>query len=119
MTQNLIMVGVLFLGGFVGFVLALALTFSSTLQLKAAVAVLGAALAGAPVAFLTGVGAERWVYPVGLVLGLAWSRMLSARVQLAAPKPKRSPTHVLAWVDMVAIAAITLVVVLCAAFLKV
>lgn len=64
--------GILLLGIFVGSILGFGLA-------KAAITVLGSALGGGPILFVNGVGAEKWTYPVGLVLGLLVIRLWFAR----------------------------------------
>jgi hypothetical protein len=72
-------VGVLVLGGFVGFLLGLGLFRSKNVTLKGVITIVGAALGGAPVLFMNGVGRDKWMYPIGLVIGLVWNRMFEAR----------------------------------------
>ena len=109
---NIVLLGVLFLGMFVGFVLGMTLISSNNTTVKFAVAVVSAALAGAPIAFMSGLTFERWMYPIGLVLGLSWVRMFSARNQ------KRGKANLFAWLDMIAIVGATLVMVAYTAFIK-
>jgi hypothetical protein len=125
MALEITLLGVLFLGGFVGFILGLALSFSKKLTYKAVAAVLGAALGGAPLAFMGNLAYERWMYPVGLVLGLISIRLLTARKDLLyaihALQDKGDSrvqrVHLaIAVIDMIAIAFIILVVITGAAF---
>lgn len=111
----IILLGVLFLGMFVGFVLGTVLTSAAGTSVKIAGAVISAALAGAPVAFMSGLAFERWMYPIGLVVGLAWTRMLTARKH-ALSSSKR--TAIFAWIDMIAIAGATLVVIIVTALVR-
>jgi hypothetical protein len=125
MGEEITLLGVLFLGGFVGLILSLALTFSKKLTYKAVAAVLGAALAGAPIAFMGGLAHQRWMYPVGLVLGLLFVRMITARkdivyaLQALEKKGDSRAQRVhlaMAVLDMAAIAFIILVVATGTAF---
>jgi hypothetical protein len=115
MQTNIVLLGVVFLGGFVGFILGLTLQLPKTLNLKVAVSLIAAALGGAPLLFMRGLGFEKWMYPIGLVMGLLWTRIISARFSSAS---RSRQTQLFAWLDMVAIAVITLVVIVCAAFTK-
>lgn len=60
-------VGVLSLGLFVGVLLVFGL-FSSGNTLSQALTVVGTALGGAPVVFLSGTN-QKWLYPIGLIFG--------------------------------------------------
>jgi hypothetical protein len=101
--------GVLCLGSFVGFLLGFGLMKSNP-SLRAALTVVGAALGGAPVAFLAGTE-QKWLYPVGLLTGLLWVRVAGARVsKVAAPQPEHQSARdglLLAWLDIVVIVVIT------------
>jgi len=90
--------GVLLLGVFVSYLLALGLTHSKP-TLKAMVGVIGAALGGAPVVFLAGALAK-WLYPAGLVLGLLLPRAVSL-LRNDSSSSRRS------WPEILAIAAVT------------
>jgi hypothetical protein len=102
--------GILALGGFVGFLLGLGL-MNSHPTLKAAITVIGTALGGAPVVFISE-ASDKWMYPLGLLTGLLWSRAVGARVQLAqkVERPaKQAAVHGwLAWIDLLLILAITI-----------
>jgi hypothetical protein len=115
---NITLLGVLSLGMFVGFILGWTLISSTSLTIKIAASAISAALAGAPVIFMSGLAFEKWMYPIGLVVGLAWTRIFQARSLESQP---RVPRHVrfYAWFDIIAIAVATLVVILCAMFVKV
>jgi hypothetical protein len=67
--------GVICLGALVGFLLGIGLA-SSRHTLRAVLTILGAALGGAPVAFIAA-SEHRWLYPVGLLLGFLWVRTAS------------------------------------------
>lgn len=71
--MNIPLVGILFLGGFVGYLLCWSFQISKRQSVKSALAIIGGALGGAPIAFMQGLGSEKWAYPVGLVLGLVWA----------------------------------------------
>jgi hypothetical protein len=108
------LLGVLFLGGFVGFLLALAIDFSSTLNLKVVSALIGAALGGAPILFMRGLGFEKWMYPIGLVIGFLWIRVIRSVTLTRGGTHRRK--KLMAWVDTMAILLVTLIVIICAAF---
>jgi hypothetical protein len=118
MTENIVLIGVLFLGGFVGLLLGLTLQLPKSQSLKTVVAVIGAALGATPVAFMQGLAYEKWMYPVGLVVGLLWMRVISARTVIAR-MPERSErlAWYIAWVDTAAVIIVTAVVVLSATFI--
>ena len=59
MTDSIVLLGVLFLGTFVGFPLESGLQFPKGPNLKVATAVIGAALGGAPLVFLEGLAAAQ------------------------------------------------------------
>jgi hypothetical protein len=112
MSENIILLGVLFLGGFVGFLLGLALRVPENINLKLAVAVIGAALGGAPIIFMQDLAFQKWMYPVGLVVGFLWVRLISART-LVTKRPKKDEriAWYVGWLDTFAIVGVTLVVV--------
>jgi hypothetical protein len=78
-----VLVGVFFFGGFIGVVLGSVWRKTSKPTIKFAIALIGAAITGAPFAFLQGLGAEIWMYPVGIVAGLFWSRLGDVRNAIA------------------------------------
>jgi hypothetical protein len=104
--------GVLCLGGLVGFLLAWGLAASKP-TLKAIITVIGAGLGGAPVAFLAASG-HRWLYPIGLLVGFLWVRAgalyrageLERRANFPAVRPM--PARVVATIS--AMVVITIVV---------
>jgi len=114
-TVNVTLLGVFCMGSFVGFVLGWILISTTNLSVKVGAAVISAALAGAPVLFMSGLAFERWMYPIGLVVGLAWTRIFSARIH-SGHRNRR--VRMLAWLDFAAIAGATLVVLLCAGFVQ-
>jgi len=104
--------GVLCLGVFVGFLLGFGLTRSKP-TLRAALTVVGAALGGAPVAFLTTVQ-YRWLYPIGLLTGLIWVRI--ANIRIAADTRSHTynlhaHTRLAAWVDVALIILVSVAVI--------
>jgi hypothetical protein len=117
-SNNITLLGVLFLGGFVGYILALVLQQSKNFNLRILLSVIGGALGGAPILFMGGLGYQKWMYPIGLVLGTVWTRMISAR-NAVQEQTGKGIGSVLAWIDMFIIAAITLIIVTIAAFISV
>jgi hypothetical protein len=111
---NITLLGVLSLGVFVGFILCLTLISSTNLTVKITASVISAALGGGPVVFMHGLTFEKWMYPIGLLLGLAWTRMISARNQSQG----LGLVRLYAWLDILAIAGATLVIFVCATFVK-
>ncbi len=73
-------VGVYCLGLFVGYLLALGLAHSKP-TLRLVLTVLGAALGGVPIAFLAQAG-SKWVYPIGLLFGFLFFRLITAHAYL-------------------------------------
>jgi len=73
-------VGVYCLGLFVGYLLALGLAHSKP-TLRLVLTVLGAAVGGVPIAFLAQAG-SKWVYPIGLLFGFLFFRLISAHAYL-------------------------------------
>lgn len=98
--------GVLALGGFVGWLLGFGLA-NSRRGLRAAITVLGAALGGGPVLFMADAGDAKWWYPVGLLLGLLATRAMEARVAIARKYGRPSKEEVVhgwfAWLDLLVI----------------
>lgn len=117
MSENIVLLGVLFLGGFVGLLLGLTIRFAQNPTLKFVIGIIGAALGGAPVLFMGGLEHQKWTYPVGLVVGLLWIRVLNART-IVATRPKKSerPAWYLAWADTLAVLTVTTIIVVSAAF---
>jgi hypothetical protein len=112
--------GLLSLGLFVGFLLGFGL-WKSGPTLKAVLTVLGAALGGAPVVFMRGTS-DKWMYPIGLLIGLMFIRVIGARDAIArsASQPtKAGKIHGLfAWIDLLVIAIITIGAAVYAIFSK-
>lgn len=118
MSTNIILLGVLFLGGFVGFLLGLVVLSTEKLSLKLAVSVVGSALGGAPVLFMGELSHEKWMYPIGLVVGFLWVRLISARQAIGRrPKSADRPNWLIAWLDTIGILLVTTGVVLASAFI--
>ena len=111
--HSVTLLGVFFLGGFVGFLVTLAIDFSTTVNLKVLSALIGAALGGAPILFMSGLSFEKWMYPIGLVTGMLWVRVFRAAAEKRRGR-KSKPFYL--WIDILAIIAFTCVVVLCATF---
>ena len=84
--------GILFLGIFVGVVLAVGLQRSGG-TLRAGITALGVALGAGPVAFIQDVGNARWMYPVGLVVGLLVIPLASAPISAIANCQRDVPSH--------------------------
>jgi hypothetical protein len=88
-------VGVLALGLFVSYLLALGLEHSKP-NLRVVITVIGVALTGAPVAFLAQ-AMSKWAYPLGLLSGIAAYRVVTLLGGLAnlneGPRPSRSPAQ--------------------------
>ncbi len=79
-TTIIVLLGVLLLGGFVGLLLGLVVQLPHHISMKLASAVIAAALGGAPVLFMSDLsGDERWMYPIGIVLGFLAARFIGAR----------------------------------------
>ena len=97
--------GVLCLGIFVGGILAFSLSKSDG-NLKTAIAIIGAALGGAPMLFIEDVGQAKWVYPVGLILGLLILRFWFARSVLVNRRSGRNQ-QVFAWGEVIIISILT------------
>ena len=97
--------GVLCLGIFVGGILAFSLSKSDG-NLKTAIAIIGAALGGTPMLFIEDVGQAKWVYPVGLILGLLILRFWFARAVLVNRRSGRNQ-QVFAWGEVIIISILT------------
>jgi hypothetical protein len=106
--------GVLATGIFVGVVLS-QLLFNLKPNVKSALTLLGAALGGVPIAFL-GDASSTWAYPVGLLIGLFYIRIYSARSALV--NPSDSMTSFFAWIDLIVIAAVALLAFVYAGFVE-
>lgn len=94
--------GVLFLGLFVGSLIALALRNPASKTLRGITLAIGIALGGGPILFIGGLQSAQWDYPIGLVLGMLWPRLLSAREEIVKGR-SRSARSVFAWIDILLI----------------
>jgi hypothetical protein len=112
---NMKLLGVYFLGTFVGFLLVGAAFASKKVSIKAAITLIGAALGGAPILFMRDLSFEKWMYPIGLVTGMMWIRVVKGRKPLLRNLIETDPFYL---IDMVAIAAFTAIVVVCATFVR-
>ena len=111
--MNVAYVGILFLGGFVGFLLSLTVKLSAPPTVRSIVQVIGAALGGAPMLFMQDAGSAIWAYPVGLVLGLIWARRaVTAKARRHGRGAKPS-----GWGDLLLPAVVSVAVVAAFAFL--
>jgi len=108
--------GMLALGTFVGSVIATGIRKTqdwSDLQ-KVLTTLISAALAGGVFTFLeylggNALGKALFLYPVGLLLGLAW---LSAETAVANVQGANGPARVAGWLHIVGLVVITLLAVL-------
>ena len=116
-----IKLGVLYLGLFVGVLLGFGLSKSGQ-TLKAVLTAIGAALGGGPVLFMKDIGTEKWIYPLGLVIGLIWPRIITARDQIAEASRRSSGEQRVhgwfAWIDLIVIAGVTIAATLYALFVE-
>jgi hypothetical protein len=101
-------IGLFFLGCFFGFLTSLAVDFASNVNLKVISALSSAAAAGGLVFFIRGLAFEKWMYPIGLVIGFLSVRIVRARHSESTSWAK------LAWVDTILILIFTGVVIFCA-----
>lgn len=99
--------GVLCLGGLVGVLLAIGLTHTKP-TLRAVVTVIGAGAGGAPVAFLAA-STHRWLYPIGLILGFLWVRIVT--LYKSADAARRSPMSIRPMPSLVVTAMAAMVIV--------
>ena len=70
--MNIFAIGSLCVGVIVGGLLGKFWSRTSKTAIKSALAILGVLFTGAPVAFLSDLGVERWFYPVGATIGILW-----------------------------------------------
>jgi hypothetical protein len=91
-----------------GFLISLAVDFSSTVNLKVSSAFICALLAGALVFFISGLAVQKWMYPIGLVIGFLPVRIVRAKNSESSYWVK----HV--WVDTILILIFISVVIFCA-----
>ena len=102
------LIGNFFLGCFFGFLTSLAVEFSSNVYLKVTSALVCALLAGVLVFFVPGSAVQKWMYPIGLVIGFLPVRIVRAKNSESSYRVK----HV--WVDTILILIFTSVVIFCA-----
>jgi len=81
------LIGVTSLGLFVGLLFGLGIAHSKP-TVKVVLTLLGAALGGAPVAFLANT-TSKWLYPVGLIVGLLLGRFFARWVDVSSVKLKQ------------------------------
>ena len=97
----------LIVGLIVGYILNTALTRTEG-NVKATVALVGAALGGAPFVFLNEVDPLSLAnYPLGLLVGMLIPRFIAAREQIVKDETKAKAKKV-AWIDIVFISAFTI-----------
>lgn len=70
--MNIFAIAALCVGVIVGGLLGRFWSKTSRTAIKSALAVFGVLFTGAPVAFLSDLGVERWFYPVGATIGILW-----------------------------------------------
>jgi hypothetical protein len=115
------LVGVLFLGLFIGGVLALSIRSSGTkgrgdINARKIRFIIAAALSGAPVLLMKGLDYEKWMYPIGLVIGLSLLRVIAARDVISAGRDdseRNRFAHIFAWIDMLGISLVLGAVIAC------
>jgi hypothetical protein len=107
---SITLIGIFFLGCFFGFLTSLAVDFSSNVNLKLKIisALICASLAGALVFFVPGLAVQKWMYPIGLVIGFLPARIVRARNSESSYWMKH------ARVDTILILIFTSVVIFCA-----
>ena len=76
------LVGIISLGVFVGLLLGLGLAHSKPTA-QVVLTLLGAALGGAPIAFMSS-AARKWFYPVGLLVGLLSARLVARWIDVSS-----------------------------------
>ena len=104
--QKITATGILCLGILVGLIAALALFRARSVGLKIASGVLGLMLTGAPISFLPSGAWLRFVYPIGLLLGVLALRLIRSRLEFATDRETRRR---FALIDTVAIVVIMIV----------
>ena len=101
-------IGLLFLGCFFGFLTSLAVNFSSSVNLKVISASICGLLTGALVFLVPGSAVQKWMYPIGLVIGFLSVRIVGVRNSESTYRAK------LGWVDTILILIFTTMVIFCA-----
>jgi uncharacterized membrane protein len=102
------LIGIFCFGCFFGFLASLAVDFSSNVYLKVTSALICALLAGALVFFVPGLAVQKWMYPIGLVIGFLPVRIVRAKNSESLYRVK----HV--WFDTILTLIFTSVVIFCA-----
>jgi hypothetical protein len=105
---SITLIGIFFLGCFFGFLTSLAVDFSSNVNLKVISAFVCALLAGALVFFIPGLAVQKWMYPIGLVIGFLPVRIVRAKNSESSYWVK----HV--WLDTILILIFSSLVIFCA-----
>jgi len=107
--------GIFFLGAFIGWLLVYVLFKIVKPNVKIATTIIGAALSGAPILFLGGV-TNKWMYPIGLVVGALFNHIAVARSaiyqKVANQDPQSRMAGYFAWFDLLCIFTVSLVVLL-------
>jgi ABC-type amino acid transport system permease subunit len=116
MAHNITLLGVLFLGAVIGFILGLALRSATDVSVKFAVTLIGSTLSGTPILFMAGLGYEMWMYPVGLIIGLLWAVALDAILTQGKQLKSTDAERWMAWMDSICIVLVMLIIVICATF---
>src|SRR4030095_9880937 len=101
-------IGLFFLGMLFCFLTSLAVNFSSNVNLKVVNTLICALLAGVLVFFIPGLTVQKWMYPIGLVIGFLSVRIARVRNSESSYSGKR------AWADTILILIFTAVVISCA-----
>ncbi|CAK8718621.1 hypothetical protein LDFHOB_08015 [Candidatus Electronema aureum] len=105
--------GILFLGLFTGGLLGLGLS-NTKANLRAVITAIGAGLGSGPLLFIKSSGNAIWSYPIGLVMGMLWLRLLYARDECSDNR-RRLSYRIWAWIDIFVIISVTIAsVIYCA-----
>lgn len=104
--MNIATIGVFNVGMLVGFILGYILIFSTSLAFRIVASVISSALGGALVVVMSNLTFEKWMYPLGLAVGLVWTRIFSARLRRRYPSRR---VRFCAWLDIIAVGGATLV----------
>lgn len=121
-TYNLILIGVFFLGLFVGAILGRTLGTIGNFTIRLASTLIGAALGESPLLFMRDIGVEKWMYPIGLVFGLLWGfrvpflMRIDYAPSLGSVRGRRVAR--LALIEFSVIIAATAIVLIVAAFVR-
>jgi hypothetical protein len=105
---SITLIGIFFLGCFFGFLTSLAVDFASNVNLKVISALICALLAGALVFFIPGLAVQKWMYPIGLVIGFLPVRIVRAKNS----EPSYWVKHV--WLDTILVLIFSSLVIFCA-----